>query len=193
MQKIAFTHDHALVRGLDYYTRTTFEFQSPVLGAQSGVGGGGRYDHLVEAIGGPRVPGVGFGTGLERIALALEKLGVEPPPPSPLDAYLVAMAVDARDEVFVLAHEIRGRGGAADFDHAGRSPKGQMKQAGRSGARYALIVGSDELAARMVTVRDLQTGQERSLARSEAVSLVVGDGGVCAAGDIETWEAEGQR
>ncbi len=141
MQAISFVHDHTLVRGLDYYTRTTFEFQSPVLGAQSGVGGGGRYDHLVEAIGGPYVPGVGFGTGLERIVLALTRSDVEPPaPPSP-DAYLVAMVPGARDEVFALAHEIRARGGAVDLDHVGRSPKGQMKQAGRSGARYALDRG----------------------------------------------------
>ncbi len=176
MQDISFVHDHTLVRGLDYYTRTTFEFQSPVLGAQSGVGGGGRYDHLVEAIGGPYVPGVGFGTGLERIVLALTRSGVEPPQPASPDAYLVAMAPGARDEAFALAHEIRGRGGVVDLDHVGRSPKGQMKQAGRSGARYALIVGDQELANGTVTVRDLETGEERSVSRSEAVSLAAGDG-----------------
>jgi len=174
MQNISFVHDHTLVRGLDYYTRTTFEFQSPVLGAQSGVGGGGRYDHLVEAIGGPYVPGVGFGTGLERIVLALTRSEVEAPP-SPLpDAYLVAIAPEARDEVFTLAHEIRERGGAVDLDYAGRSPKGQMKQAGRSGARYALIVGDQELAERTVTVRDLVSGEERSVHRDAAIILVVG-------------------
>jgi histidyl-tRNA synthetase len=175
IEDISFAQDHALVRGLDYYTRTTFEFQSPILGAQSGVGGGGRYDHLVEAIGGPYVPGVGFGTGLERIVLALTKVGGEAPPPPALDAYLVAMTSEARDEVFALAHEIRGRGGAVDFDHVARSPKGQMKQAGRSGARYALIVGERELAEQSVTVRDLATGQERALPRSRAVGLAAAD------------------
>ncbi len=175
MQDISFVQDHTLVRGLDYYTRTTFEFQSPVLGAQSGVGGGGRYDHLVEAIGGPPVPGVGFGTGLERIVLALTRSEVEPPPHAAPMAYLVAMAPDARDDIFVLAHEIRKRGGAADFDHMARSGKGQMKQAGRSGAPYAFIVGEQELSGSTVTVRDLSTGEERSLSRADAVALATGD------------------
>ena len=171
VQGIPFVPDHTLVRGMDYYTRTTFEFQSPLLGGQSGVGGGGRYDDLVEAIGGPATPGVGFGTGIERILLALSRSGVNPPVPEPPVAYLVAMTAEARHEVFVLAHEMRTRGGAVDLDYMARSAKGQMKQAGRSGARYALIVGERELADQVVTVRDLASGEERSLPRAEAVSL----------------------
>jgi histidyl-tRNA synthetase len=174
-QSIAFVHDHTLVRGLDYYTRTTFEFQSPLLGAQSGVGGGGRYDHLVEDIGGPSVPGVGFGTGLERIALALTQSATEPPPAPSLDAYLVAMVPGARDDVFALAHEMRAAGGAVELDYMDRSPKGQMKQAGRSGARYALIVGEKELAERTVIVRDLTTGEEQAVPLAQVAGLV-GDG-----------------
>jgi histidyl-tRNA synthetase len=175
LQGISFIQDHALVRGLDYYTRTTFEFQSPVLGAQSGVGGGGRYDHLVEAIGGPPVPGVGFGTGLERIVLALTRSGVEPPPQAAPTVYLVAMTPAARDEVFALAHVIRTQGVAVDFDHMTRSGKGQMKQAGRSGARHAFILGERELSGSTVTVRDLSTGEESSLSRPAAIALVTGD------------------
>jgi len=171
IQGIPFTPDHTLVRGMDYYTRSTFEFQSPVLGAQSGVGGGGRYDDLVEAIGGQPVPGVGFGTGVERIILALSRSGVEPPAPTAPVAYLVAMCEEARREVFALAHEMRSLGAAVDLDYMQRSGKGQMKQAGRSGARYALIVGPRELAERTVTVRDLSSGEERAVERAQAVGL----------------------
>ena len=170
MQGIAFNHDHTLVRGMDYYTRTTFEFQSSLLGAQSGVGGGGRYDDLVEAIGGPPVPGVGFGTGVERILLALSRSGVEAPISAPPVVYLVALTPDAREDVFALAHEARSQGMAVDLDYMGRSAKGQMKQAGRSGARYAFIVGQEELLDAAVTVRDLGTGEESRVPRVDAVA-----------------------
>lgn len=171
VQGISFAADHTLVRGMDYYTRTTFEFQSSLLGAQSGVGGGGRYDDLVEAIGGPPTPGVGFGTGIERILLALTRSGITPPAPARPVVYLVALTSEARDAVFTLAHEIRCRGIAADLDYMARSAKGQMKQADKSGARYAFIVGEQELADQTVTVRDLASGDERHLARSEALAL----------------------
>ncbi len=174
-QGIAFVPDHTLVRGMDYYTRTTFEFQSSLLGAQAGVGGGGRYDNLVEAIGGPAVTGVGFGTGLERILLALSRSGVTGPAVQPAVAYLVALTAEARREVFALAHEMRSLGAAVDLDYVGRSAKGQMKQAGRSGARYALIVGDQELADRTVVVRDLESGEEEALARAEVVALAAAE------------------
>jgi histidyl-tRNA synthetase len=195
MQGISYIQDHTLVRGLDYYTRTTFEFQSSVLGAQSGVGGGGRYDHLVEAIGGPPVPGVGFGTGVERIVLALTRAGIEPPPQAAPTVYLVAMTPAARGEVFALAHVIRKQGLAVDFDHMTRSGKGQMKQAGRSGARYAFIVGEVEMAGSTVTVRDLSTGEESSLSRADAVALVTDDAERTGSNktDVETAEAEDQQ
>lgn len=169
-QGISFTPDHSLVRGMDYYTRTTFEFQSPLLGAQSGVGGGGRYDDLVETIGGPSVPGVGFGTGVERIVLALSRSGAEIPPPEPPMVYLVALAREARPSVFALAHDLRVSGVVVDLDYMERSAKGQMKQAGRSGARYAFIVGEQELADRTVTVRDLLSGEESVVGRDQAVA-----------------------
>jgi histidyl-tRNA synthetase len=172
VQGVPFTHDHTLVRGMDYYTRTTFEFQSSLLGAQSGVGGGGRYDDLVEAIGGPATPGVGFGTGVERILLAMTRSGVEAPPASSPSAYLVAFAPEARGEIFALAHELRSRGLAVELDYMERSSKGQMKQAGRSGARFAVMMGDQELAQRTVTVRDLRSGEERNLPRDEAIALI---------------------
>jgi histidyl-tRNA synthetase len=171
MQGIAYTGDHTLVRGMDYYTRTTFEFTSPQLGAQSGIGGGGRYDNLVEAIGGSAVPGVGFGTGVERILSALGSTGTQRAAGHQPVAYLVALTASARDEVYKLAHEVRTMGIEADLDYAARSIKGQMTQAGRSGARYAFIMGEQEIAESTVTVRDLRSGTEMTLARAEALAL----------------------
>ena len=172
VQGIAHVDDHTLVRGMDYYTRTTFEFQSPLLGAQSGVGGGGRYDDLVSSIGGPVVPGVGFGTGVERILLALARSGVDLPGPRRPAVYLVALSAEARSRVFALAHELRTRGVGVELDYVGRSAKGQMKQAGRSGARLALIIGEEELATGTVTVRDLVDSSEKRVSESEAAALV---------------------
>jgi histidyl-tRNA synthetase len=171
LQGIAFTEDHTLVRGMDYYTRTTFEFQSSLLGAQSGIGGGGRYDDLVAEIGGPETPGVGFGTGVERILLAFAGSNVTPPAAQAPVAYLVSVGEEVRQEVFALAHEMRARGIPVELDYVGRSPKGQMKQAGRTGARYAVIIGETELAAGTVTLRDLAAGEERTVSRAEALTL----------------------
>ena len=173
LQGIAYLPDHRLVRGMDYYTRTTFEFQSAVLGAQSGVGGGGRYDDLVETIGGPPTPGVGFGTGVERILLALERSREDLPTAGGPTAYLVALTGEAREPVFLLAHELRRQGAAAELDLLGRSVKGQMKQAGRSGARYAVIVGDDELATGTLTLKELATGREKRLPRIDAMARIV--------------------
>ena len=131
-----------LVRGLDYYTRTTWEFVGPALGAQSTISGGGRYDYLVEEIGGPPTPGVGFGAGIERLLLALREAGVEAEPPA-VDVF-VALAPDApRERALALLRELRARGLAADTDYAGRSLKGQLTQASRLRARVTAIVGAD--------------------------------------------------
>jgi histidyl-tRNA synthetase len=153
--------DFRLVRGLDYYTRTTFEFNSDRLGAQSGVGGGGRYDGLIEQIGGAPTPGVGWGSGLERIALAMRD---QPLPPSAPDVYVVSFSDEARAAAFGVAQELRGAGLAAELDLAGRSPKGQLKQAGRSGAPLAVLLGLDELGADRVRLRAMDGGGEEDLA-----------------------------
>jgi histidyl-tRNA synthetase len=173
LQQIVFVEDHRLVRGMDYYTRTTFEFQSSVLGAQAGVGGGGRYDDLVEGIGGPPTPGVGFGSGVERILLALQRSGVATPPARRLGAYVVALSESARRPAFLLVHELRTRGVAAEQDYQQRSAKGQMKQAGRSDARFALILGEEELASGTVTLKDLAAGEETRLPRIQAIDSIV--------------------
>jgi histidyl-tRNA synthetase len=162
--------DFRLVRGLDYYTRTTFEFNSERLGAQSGVGGGGRYDGLVEQIGGPPTPGVGWGSGLERIMLAM---GERPPAASPLDAYIVSFAGEARAAAFGLAQSLRSAGLSAELDLAGRSPKGQLKQAGRSGARVAVLAGLDELDAQHVRLRVMAGGAEEDVAAADLAAHLV--------------------
>jgi histidyl-tRNA synthetase len=161
--------DFRLVRGLDYYTRTTFEFSSDRLGAQSGVGGGGRYDGLVEQIGGPPTPGVGWGSGLERIALAT---GQQEPLPRGPDAFIVSFANEARATAFGIAQDLRAAGLATDLDLAGRSPKGQLKQAGRGGAAVAVLVGLDELGPGLVRVRVMDGGGEEDVAVAGLASLV---------------------
>ncbi len=153
--------DFRLVRGLDYYTRTTFEFNSDRLGAQSGVGGGGRYDGLIEQIGGAPTPGVGWGSGLERIALAMRD---QPLPSGAPDVYIITFSDAARGTAFGVAQELRGAGLAAELDLAGRSPKGQLKQAGRSGARLAVLLGLDELGTDRVRLRTMDGGGEEDLA-----------------------------
>ncbi len=159
---IAHRIDPRLVRGLDYYTHTAFEFQSAALGgAQNTIGGGGRYDGLVESLGGPPTPGIGFGTGIERVLATCDAEGVFGVPERPLDVYVVDLTggESARD----LTFELRRAGLRADRAFDGRSMKSQMKSAGRSGAAFSLIIGEDELAAGTVTVRDLrgQAGDDR--------------------------------
>jgi histidyl-tRNA synthetase len=169
---VVYRFDHRLVRGFDYYTRTTFEFASGALeSAQNGIGGGGRYDGLVEMLGGPPTPGIGFGIGIERLLLACDAEGVFPVEPVPLDAFVVDVAGGeaARD----LTAELRRAGMRADRAFDGRSLKSQMKGADRSGARVALIVGPDEVAAGTVTVRPLRGGgDQRSVPRAEVVEAV---------------------
>ena len=158
--------DFRLVRGLDYYTRTTFEYQSNALGfAQSTIGGGGRYDGLVELIGGPPTPGFGFGSGLERVTLVA---GLEEQEDEGPLVYVVAFDPDDRADAFSLVQLLRRDLLVdAECDLAGRSPKAQLKQAGRSGAELALLVGLDDLADGDVRLRDLESGDEEDVALDE--------------------------
>lgn len=157
-----YTIDGTLVRGFDYYTRTTFEYECARLGAQKGIGGGGRYDGLVEEIGGHATPAIGFGTGMERIVLALESAG-DKPRVQGIDVFFMVLDERARSVVVGRLHELRGLGIKADTDYAGRSARGQMKQASRLGARFAVIIGEDEMAAGSVTVRDMSTSEQESI------------------------------
>jgi histidyl-tRNA synthetase len=151
-----------LVRGLDYYTRTAFEFVDDAIGAKSSIVGGGRYDYLVEEIGGPPTPGIGFGAGIERLLLSLGDLH-EPEPG--LDVFL-ALADDApRDRLLALLAELRDRGLSADIDYAGRSLKGQLTQASRAGARVTVVVRADGATLRRRDVEDVEVPLEDVVGR----------------------------
>ncbi len=159
-----------LVRGLDYYRRTTFEFQSGWLGAQNAVGGGGRYDGLAQDIGGPPLPAVGWALGLDRILLALAAAGVEPALPARCDVFAVPLGDAARRRALVLVTALRDAGVAADLAFGGRGLKGAMKAADRSGARWALVLGERDLAAGVVQLKDLRTGEQSAVPIEDVVT-----------------------
>jgi histidyl-tRNA synthetase len=158
---VAYDLDPTLVRGLDYYTRTVFEFECERLGAQSGIGGGGRYDGLIEQLGGPATPGCGWALGVDRVALALAPEGAPAADgrDEERDGVFVVAEDDDRERALALVTELRRAGIAADLDLADRSNKGQMKQADRVGARYALILSGDAKA----NLRDMSSGEEREI------------------------------
>jgi histidyl-tRNA synthetase len=168
-------HDEPrLVRGLDYYTRTTYEFDHPLLGAQSGIGGGGRYDGLSEDIGGPPLPGIGFGLGLDRTVLAMEAegLGAATAEGGRVQVYGVPLGEAAERRVFGLVAELRRAGIAADMSYGGRGLKGAMKNADRSGAAYAVIVGDRDIAAGSAQLKDLAGGTQTAVPLAEVVTTL---------------------
>ncbi|WP_069111992.1 histidine--tRNA ligase [Jiangella alba] len=160
---VEFEDDPRLVRGLDYYTRTLFEFVHDGLGAQSAVGGGGRYDGLSELIGGPSLPGVGWALGADRTLLAMEAEGLPLPGSSSVDVFAVPLGEDAAAWAFALVTSLRREGVAADLATGGRGLKGAMKAADRSGAKYAVVVGERDLAEGVAQVKDLATGDQQAV------------------------------
>jgi histidyl-tRNA synthetase len=170
-----------LVRGLDYYTRTAFEFVSDALQQggnqqQSTLVGGGRYDGLAEALGGPRVPGVGFGMGLERVVLALADEGRAAPSEPALAVFVVALGDEARAAGSTLVTDLRRAGVSADAAYEDRPMKAQLKMADKGDARFAAIIGADELAAGTVSLRRLTDGVQETVALAEVAGRVAGDG-----------------
>ncbi|MDK8181159.1 histidine--tRNA ligase [Paenibacillus sp. UMB4589-SE434] len=164
--------NHRLVRGLDYYTHTAFEYKAQGIGAIDTVGGGGRYNGLVASIGGPDQPGIGFGLGMERIALLLEHQGVQCNEQSPLDVYLVGLGEQAEDEVAKLLNQLRVAGIAAEKDYQGRKMKAQMKSAERMQARFAAILGEDELSRGEIALKQLSTGEQRMVKLDELIQTI---------------------
>jgi len=161
--------NHRLVRGLDYYTRTVFEVQADAgLGSQNAIGGGGRYDRLMQEYGGPPTPGLGFALGFERTLLAMQAAGAIAPALPLADVYVAAVDESVRGEAFELLQALRDSGIAAEGDHQGRSLKSQFKQADRLGAKYVAVLGPDELAAGEVTLRDMTTKAEMRVGLGEA-------------------------
>ena len=169
---VAFTDDPRLVRGLDYYTRTTFEFVHGGLGSQSSIGGGGRYDGLAEELGGPALPSVGWALGVDRTVLALEAEQIAPPAVDGLDVFAVALGEEAKRTLFGVVAELRRAGVGADLGYGARGLKGAMKAADRSGARYALIAGDRDLAEGLVQIKELATGEQSPAPLSELISIL---------------------
>ncbi|AJE39747.1 histidine--tRNA ligase [Streptomyces nodosus] len=167
---VSFEDDPKLVRGLDYYTRTTFEFVHDGLGSQSAVGGGGRYDGLSEMIGGPALPSVGWALGVDRTVLALKAEGVELPIPASTSVFAVALGEEARRLLFAKVTELRRLGVAADFSFGAKGLKGAMKNANRSGARYTLVAGERDLAEGVVQLKDMETGEQTAVGVNEIVA-----------------------
>jgi histidyl-tRNA synthetase len=166
---IRFKIDNHLVRGFDYYTETIWEVTAPGLGAQNALGGGGRYDNLVEQLGGRPTPGVGFGSGLERLLIALEAQQSQFPIPSGRLNWLAYHGDAARHAQWDLLRQLRGAGFSADMDHFGRGLKAQFKLADRYDAARVIMIGDRELENETVTVKDLETGIETSIGRAEVI------------------------
>ncbi len=167
---IPFTADGTLVRGFDYYTDTLWEVTADGLGAQSAIGGGGRYDNLVEQLGGRPTPGVGFGSGIERLLLALEAQKVELPANGPKLVWLAHHGPAAREANLALLWQLRDAGFAVDMDLGSRSIKSQFKLADREKAALMLVTGDDELARATIVLKDLSTGQQSTLDRSTVMA-----------------------
>ena len=160
---IAFTINPRMVRGLDYYTGTTFEFVHDLLGAQSGIGGGGRYDGLMGEIGGQDITGIGFGIGLDRALLAVEAEGVVIPETFVSDLFIIPMGVAAKSAALKYAAELRAAGFKVELAFGDRALKTAMKIADKSGARYSLVIGDEEIASGVVEVKEMSSGSANSV------------------------------
>ena len=166
-QGLAYELDHRLVRGLDYYCRTTFEVVSGSIGAQAAVAGGGRYDGLVKSLGGPDVPGVGFACGMERLALMMGEGKA-----AASDFYLVAMDAQSRTQGWLLAQKLRNAGLTGEMNFSESGFKSLMRQAGKSGAKYCLIIGPDEAAQGSVVVKNLESGEQCSMPQTGVLQFL---------------------
>lgn len=172
VMNVPYTVDPGIVRGLDYYNRTAFEFVSNTIGAQGTVCGGGRYDGLIESVGGPSFPGVGFGLGIERLLLTMESLGIEIPKPYPMDIFIVAMGEDAFVKGMEILCILRNKGFKAEIDHQKRSTKAQFKYADKIGAKKCLIIGEDELNSGEAQLKDMESGIQKSIPFAEVVEAL---------------------
>ncbi|MDI3518049.1 MULTISPECIES: histidine--tRNA ligase [Caldanaerobacter] len=155
--------DPRIVRGLDYYTKTAFEIISKDIGAQGTVCGGGRYDGLIEEIGGPSMPGVGFGMGIERLLLTLEQNGIEITKPEGPDLFIAYIGDEAKLFTFTLANKLRFNGLKVEIDHMERSLKAQMKYANKLNAKFAVVIGEEELESKKVKLKNMATGEETEI------------------------------
>lgn len=170
--EIDYVINHRLVRGLDYYTHTAFEYKAEGIGAIDTIGGGGRYNGLVADVGGPDQPGIGMALGLERIALILEKQEVGLTAAKPLDVYLISLGEAADQEISKLLFKVRKAGYSAEKDYLGRKMKAQMKSADRMQARYTAILGDDELERGEIALKSMEAGEQRTIKLHELVDAL---------------------
>ncbi|MDR2780315.1 MAG: histidine--tRNA ligase [Synergistaceae bacterium] len=164
--------DNKLVRGLDYYTKTAYEILSGDLGAQNAVCGGGRYDNLAEAIGGPEVPGVGFASGIERIVITMEAQGVFMGGEPQTEVFVISTA-GSEYAASLLVHELRAKGIASDMNFTARSIKAQMKYASQRGAKFVCIIGEDEMSSGSATVKNMSDGSQETTPRDLATAKIL--------------------
>lgn len=173
--KVNFTVNPRIVRGLDYYTKTVFEFVSGDIGAQSTVCGGGRYDGLVAQMGGPQLPSLGFAMGIERLLMVMEKQGCEFPAAKHIDVYVAAIGDSAKYEATGICMALRNKGFSAATDLSGRGLKAQMKYADKIGANYCIVLGDDELEAGRCSFRDMKTGEQQDVALGDEILATIYD------------------
>ncbi|MEJ3654812.1 histidine--tRNA ligase [Actinomycetes bacterium KLBMP 9759] len=171
---VAYVENPRLVRGLDYYTRTTFEFVHPGLGAQSGIGGGGRYDGLMATLGGQPLGGIGYGIGVDRTLLACKAEGLTPWSETRCEVYGVPMGEAAKARLVAIAGQLRRAGIRIDLAYGSRGLKGAMRAAGNSGARLALVLGERDLEAGKIGIKDLGSGEQRPVDLDEVITEVLG-------------------
>lgn len=169
---IEYVIDPGIVRGLDYYTKTAFEFVSDKIGAQGTVCGGGRYDHLIEQIGGPPIPGVGFGLGMERLLLLMEASGSVIPEPEELDVFIAVMGERAKKFGLKLMRDLRNQGIITEMDSLGRNIKGQFKYADRLHSKYTIIIGDDELDNNVVSIKNMETSEQNQVPIPNIINMI---------------------
>ena len=172
---LSYEVDPRIVRGLDYYTKTVFEIITDTPNGELTVCGGGRYDGLVEELGGPATPGIGFGMGIERMLMVQELRGVSPKAPDLYDAFVVTMGDGARIEGVKLVEELRAAGLKSDLDHAARSMKAQFKYANKVGVKKVVVIAGDELEKGVVKLRDMENSTEEEVARGEIVARLLSE------------------
>lgn len=164
---VEYTVNPTIVRGLDYYTKTVFEFVTDYIGAQGTVCGGGRYDGLIEELGGKHVPSLGFAMGMERLLMLMEKQGIEIPAPSPCDLYIAPLGEEAKKKAFALVGKVRESGLFAETDVVSRGLRAQMKYADKIGARFSIVLGDDEITKGEAVVKNMETGQQTKISLNE--------------------------
>lgn len=164
---VEYTVNPTIVRGLDYYTKTVFEFVTDFIGAQGTVCGGGRYDGLIEELGGKHLPSLGFAMGIERLLMLMDKQGIEIPEPSSCDLYVATMGDKAKEKAFSLIKSVRDCGLIAETDVVGRGLRPQMKYADKIGAKFSLVLGDNEIEQNSAEVKNMTTGEKTTLALDE--------------------------